>query len=117
MIALVAMAFSFSETVWASTCAPLEMDAVSSAAVEQVPAHDCMLDALHEREGEDTNEDERPCPFSPAAAQVCAGVASLPSHVVGGLGPSPEDGVSTVFSELTQHDLLLQEALFHPPRA
>lgn len=116
MFAFVAMTFSFAETAWASTCAPMEVGLVSSATAEQVPAHDCMLGALHEGEGESSDEDERPCPFSPVGAQMCAGVASLPAHAAHGLAPSPECA-SAVDSELEQHDLLLKEALFHPPRA
>lgn len=116
IFAMVAMTLSFAETAWASTCGPMEMGVVSPATADQVPAHDCLLGALHEGEREGSGDDERPCPFSPVGAQMCAGVASLPAHAVHGLAPSPES-VSAVHFELEQHDLLLEEALFHPPRA
>lgn len=116
IFAFVAMTFSFAETAWASTCAPMEMGVVSPATADHVPPHDCMLGVLHEGQGESSGEDERPCPFSPVGAQMCAGVASLPAHAVHGLAPSPECA-SAVHFELEQHDLLLKEALFHPPRA
>lgn len=115
IFALVAMTFALAETVLASTCAPaMEMQTIEAEAPE-APADDCMLGASHDR-GEDGDK-ERHCPFGPAAtAQGCAGVASLPAHAVDQIAPSPE-GVVAVFVEQTEHDLLLGNALFRPPRA
>lgn len=115
--ALVAMTFSFAETAWASTCAPvMDMGASSSAAAEHVPAQDCMHGALHSGEGETGGQDEAPCPFTPAAGQTCTGAATLPTHVMAAVAPSVE-GASLLLIEATRHDLLLRNALFRPPRA
>lgn len=116
IFALVAMTFSLAETAWASACAPMEMNAVSSEAQGEVSAHESASDPLHQHEREDSGDGERRCPFSPAAAQACAGAASLPTHAVDGLAPAPERA-RAVFFDLTQQDTILQESLFRPPRA
>ena len=113
--ALVAMTSALAETVLASTCVPVMQMQTAGATAPQAPADDCMLGASHDRDPD--GENERQCPFGPAAAaQGCAGVASLPAYAVNEIAPSPE-GVVGVFLEQTEHDLLLGKALFRPPRA
>ena len=115
MFALVAMTFSFVETAWASTCAPVATESSPSADADQSPGQDCLLGTLHDREGEPSDDDERHCPFAPAAAQACTGVASLPAQTVVGVAPSVQSATA-VFAEPTQHGLHLGKALFRPPR-
>jgi hypothetical protein len=89
------------------------------AATDQLPPHadDCPHGWNGHETAEQDADDERPCPFgSAAAAQACAGVASLPARAVTALAPSAEVA-TVVFVELTDRDLLLAAALFHPPRS
>jgi hypothetical protein len=117
--ALLAMTLFLVESVWASTCAPgMDMDGPATAAGDPAPASgDCVHGWAGHDAGEDDPDGERPCPFGPAAAaQACMGIASLPARAVVALAPSPGGAIS-VFIELTERDLLLEAALFHPPRA
>lgn len=117
IFALVAITFSFAETAWASTCAPAtEMAAASSATAEDEPAPDCLHGAALSGDGETGGQDERPCPFTPSAGQTCTGVATLPAHVVDAFTP-PVEGETVVFVEPAEHNTLLGNALFRPPRA
>lgn len=114
--AFVAMTFSLAETVIASTCAPGAGMAMAEAVDTHAPEHDCVT-ASHDREHRGSGEDGRHCPFSPAtAAQGCAAVASLPASAMTDFSPSLE-GAGTVFVEPSEHDLLLAQPPFHPPRA
>ncbi len=113
--ALVAMTFALAETVLASTCDPA-MDMGDSSAAVAAQSHDAMLGPSHAPERQDGREDGRTCPISPAAAQACGGAASLPAHALAVPALSPE-GVAGIFFHPTQHDLLLGDTLFHPPRA
>lgn len=119
VIVLAAMTFSFGETVWASTCLPgMDMESSAMAMAGEAPAeHDRMADAgaAPDQHGEPDSSDN--CPFGPlATTQSCAGLASLPASVVAFIAPSPQGAAHVVF-DVTQHDLLLETALFHPPRA
>lgn len=117
IFSLVAMTFSFVETASASMCAPdMDSHASASAAAEQGQIYELILSVLPQLEHEAGGENEQDCPFSPAAAQACAGAASLPASVVDGLGPSTESA-TPVIADSTQHELLLRNALFRPPRA
>lgn len=119
-LALAAMTLFLVESVWASTCAPgMDMDDRAMTLADQVPppADDCAHGWKGHGTGEEDADDGRACPFGPAAAaQACAGVASLPARAGAALATSPE-GATSVFIELTERDLLLGAALFHPPRA
>ena len=118
-VAIVALTFSFAETVWASTCAPaMGTPAEAAFSSEHVPTDpDCMshVPAGGTRHGDD---DEGPqCPFGPtAAAEGCMASATLPGRPAQAPTLSP-DASSAVLSAEGKHDLLLQTALFHPPRA
>lgn len=117
IFALVAITFSFAETAWASTCAPaMEMAAASSASAEDMPAQDCMHGAAHSGDGETDGQDERPCPFTPTAGQTCTAVATLPAHVADAFAP-PVEGATVAWVEPAEHNTLLDNTLFRPPRA
>jgi len=118
-VALLALTVSFSEAVWASTCLPgMGMDdsaAVSGAsALEPVQHTPTGADDRDEPQGGD---DHRPCPFaSPLAAQACAGVSSMPAPSTESSTPVAE--VAEIgFTVAALHELLLDVALFRPPRA
>lgn len=92
----------------------LDMQLVHGGASEAPEAGSMGAASSHESHD---REEERHCPFGPAtAAQGCAGVASLPAQVMSQLAPSTEVMVR-VFTETTEHDLLVGDALFRPPRA
>lgn len=119
ILALVASTFAHAETVMAVTCTPemdMDMDMpTAEAGTPHAPADHGMPGSS--AECCDDGENERHCPFGPAAAaQGCAGVASLPTHAVNPIAASPE-GVVAGFIEQAQHDLLLANALYRPPRA
>lgn len=115
IFAFLALTFSFGESVWASTCAPaVDMGSDATAASSEAPA---MSDSMPDQDSQRQSEDERPCPFgSPAAVQACTGVVSLPAQVAVFFAPSFE-GAPSVFTLETQSDLLMENALFRPPRA
>lgn len=116
IVALVALTFSVAETVWASMCGPAMGMADSAMVLDQGSStdHHGVPDAPGEREPGGTESD---CPFAPASlVQGCAASASLPAQVAGAPVPSP-DAVASVFNDAMQQDLLLNTALFHPPRA
>lgn len=101
--ALVAMTLSLGETVWAATCGPEDMVMAASERTPEAPA--------------DGGDDERSCPFGPAATvQGCAGAASLPAHVAEAPASSPENAVR-IFTEEMGRDLLSADTPFHPPRS
>lgn len=118
-LALVALTLFVVESVWASTCAPgMDMEDVAMAVADEAPPpHDCMHGWNGHGDGDEDADDERPCPFGPvASAQACVGIASLPARAVAAFA-SPPVGSTSVFVELTEHDLLLEAVPFHPPRA
>lgn len=100
--ALLALTFSFSETVWASTCPPdMRMDAAR----------------MDDRGDSHSGDNERPCPFtSPLAAQACAGVSSMPARSTEPAAPEAEIA-SVGFTVAALRGLLREGPLFRPPRA
>lgn len=124
--ALVAMTFALTETVLASMCASVM--GMQHGEVESVhlgphhSGHHAMGSADHDtgpasHPQSAEGQNERHCPFGPAAAaQGCTGVASLPTHAMDRI-PASLAGALDVFVETTEQDLLLTDALFHPPRA
>jgi len=123
LLALFALTFSLAESVWASTCAMAATEMTMSVAAPDPLATDGLPAGKHcaghaDHGGDpDRAPEEEPCPFgSPAATQVCAGVASLPAPSALPSAPSPE-GVSGPFVPDAGSDLLLVNALFRPPRA
>lgn len=121
ILALLSLTLSVAESVWASTCEPgMRMEspaAVVPSSGEHAPGRPHVGTAHDDiDEGRHASDDGRPCPFgSPAAAQACAGVASLPARAMTPFA-SWFQGAAGVFSLETQNDLLLESALFHPPR-
>jgi len=140
ILALVAMTFSFAETVLASTCAPMtapggsEMAAMMAgdaaafghaAMPMEAPASatergaapsgtGCMI-ARHDGR-DDERGDEGHCPFGAAVTQGCSAFASLPARSARSQAP-PSEAAPEVPSAHSRTDLLLAHALFHPPRA
>lgn len=118
ILALLALAFSFGESVWASTCAAMspmaraaEVGRMSSGAPEGIhcPGFQGGDSAPAEQEG--------PCPFSSAvAAQLCSGLASLPARDLS-LPAGSSEGAAELITVDVRSDLLLAASLFRPPRA
>ena len=71
----------------------------------------------HDERDDRGRDDGRRCPFSsPIAAQACTGAASMPAPSTEPSAPAAE--VSSVgFTVAALHELLLETALFRPPRA
>jgi hypothetical protein len=119
LVALLSLTFSFSEGVWASTCLPgMRMDdsemmsgTVGPESVATTPAG--MAEERTPR-GKDTH---RSCPFTSAlAAQACAGVSSMPARSTESATPVTE-GPDIGSAVAAPRGLLLDVALFRPPRA
>lgn len=123
VLALFALTLSIAETVWASMCGPgMTMDHSAMAVAmpqEQSIGHDGLpgIPGMPAEGQSETGGSEGDCPFAPASpVQGCAAAASLPSHAARAPVSSP-DGTASVFSDAMHRDLLLETALFHPPRA
>lgn len=127
LLTSLALTLSLSQSVWASTCAPdMQMHASAGATSDETPpgqhcGHEGRPEGPDQRWGQgglaNGGEDAPHCPFnSPAAAQSCAGVASLPAYASIFAAFSPERVVSRSATDVGQ-DLLLQRKLFRPPRA
>ena len=119
IFALVAMAFSFTETVAASACGSgmaMEKHHVAEAQHGPGDASPSSHERGHHRGGEgERDQSERHCPFAPVLAG-CAGVSLFPSRP--GDDIVPLLGIDhAAFPEPVQHRVLLPDALFHPPRA
>lgn len=112
LLALLGLTVSFSEAVWASTCLP----GMSMGDSVVMPGASTPL-GMHEERDSRGGDDDRPCPFSsPLAAQTCAGVSSMPAPSIEPSAPAAEvDSVG--FTVAALHELLLEIALFRPPRA
>lgn len=118
LCALLALTFSFAESVWASTCG-MPMASGMAEAHESVPdvpsGEHC---AAHQaRDTEPDGPADRPCPFdSGFAPQACAGVVSLPATtaVLPALGPETAGGIFTLE---VRPEILFGASLFRPPRA
>lgn len=119
LLALLAFTFSFSETVWASTCIPgMRMDdstLMSEGAAPEPVEHSPT--GMDERGDSPGGDNERPCPFTSAlAAQACAGLSSMPAPTTEPSAPAAEV-VSVGSTVATLPELLLEITLFRPPRA
>ncbi|MEX2472798.1 MAG: hypothetical protein WEA34_11490 [Gemmatimonadota bacterium] len=119
LLALLALTFSFSEAVWASTCLPgmamadsaVVLEGATPESVESIPM------GMHDERDLRSRDDDRPCPFSsPLAAQDCAGVSSMPAPSTEPSTPAAEV-TSVGFTVPTLRELLLEIVLFRPPRA
>lgn len=118
ILAFLALTFSIAESVWASTCAPgMEMDVPAEMASHEGADESHMAERSVEGERGDDDEESRDCPFGDhAAVQTCVGALSLPAVASVFFIPSLEDAAG-VFTLQTQSDLLLESALYRPPRA
>jgi len=117
LLALVAITFSFAETVLASTCAPMpsaigDMGMTDGDAPDPPPSMACPLMEGH---GQRPDRGEH-CPLNPAAGQGCAAAAALPA-TLSRSAPADDPGSRRVVSDDTRPDLLLAHARFRPPRA
>jgi hypothetical protein len=123
-LALLALAFSFTETMLASVCAPgADMSAMPGMADLSGPPADgdsmgampgmAMSDTDTEREaGEGTFD----CPLAIALGPGCSALASLPAPIVGGGWLAPLAVLGTPFEDIDS-GVLLTHALYRPPRA
>ena len=117
IFALLATTGALAEGVIASACAPgMEMNAVAMP-LDEGATHgaDCMVDMAEPGERSDLPEDGRHCPFAPVAAQGCLAIASLAASGVTVADPCSQAEAGFVLDD-QQHDLLIETALFHPPR-
>lgn len=118
LCALLALTFSFAESVWASTCAmPMAggMAEIHETATEIPSGTHCAAHRGYETEHDAPGD--RPCPFSSGvAAQACAGVVSLPASSAA-LPAVASEAVDAPFTLEERPDLLLEAFLFRPPRA
>ena len=109
---LLALTFSFTASVWASTCVPvIGEDEVVVVGSEAPVGTNCAPGASHRC---DRNERGRDCP-SPAVSQACGGGVALPSHSFPLFAPSSEEAGGIVAAD-SERALLLQSTLFRPPR-
>lgn len=118
VLTLVALAVSFSETVWASTCDPAM--AMAGSLDERSEQGSTAPDCPHAvSEAAEAPDGDRPhsCPFSsPDAAQFCGGIASMPAPMMD-LAVTPIDGIADDVPQPSVRRLLLATPFFHPPRA
>lgn len=115
LFALVAMTFSLGETVWASTCAPMMDMQASAVSAQDAPSEHDGMPGMPDQPG--TERGDGDCPFSPATAtQNCSAAASLPAQGIVAPAPTPAC-VAGLRAATARQDLLLETALFHPPRA
>ena len=118
-LTLVALAVSFSETVWASTCDPAMARAGSpdEGSEQGSTAPDCPH--ARSQAGTEAPDEQLPhsCPFgSPDAAQFCEGIVSMPAQTMD-LVVTPIDGIADYVPQPSVRRLLLATAFFRPPRA
>jgi hypothetical protein len=118
LFALIAFSLSVVEGVWASTCMPTMAIAAAAAGSAKAPA-DCDMDAASTPSNDSAPVPPAPlhCPLTPMGASgSCTTIASLPIGPAADLAPAPT-GVLLTFSPDQTRDLLLVNALFHPPKA
>lgn len=122
VLALVALTLSLAESVWASTCAPMSASSTVAAVANDTPnAAEC-AGGYHGRHGEDGERTQRPggeephCPFAPVVTPGCVAAAALPTSSAVPAPPAIEREVAHP-AAVAASDLLLQAALFRPPRA
>lgn len=131
VLTLAALAFSFTETVFASMCAPMpdmgamedmELMAAHAPAMTQGAPETTARDApgcplmSGDVDRDDQEEREPHCPLSPAVGSGCSAVASFPAGQIAAVAWTA--GTSASFaSPAAGTDLLLTHGLFRPPRA
>ena len=118
IFALVAMAAALAEGVAASACASgMDMSDPALAMADDMPhGSDRVIDLRERGEADELPDDGRHCPFAPiASAQGCFAIASFPANGYVMAESDAHAGSRIVFDD-EQHDLLVDTALFHPPR-
>lgn len=118
LLALTALALSFAEGVWASSCPPgMPMQTATS----ETASDGCMVAMSMGGEHSDTESTDNPadphCPFAPLSTPgTCIIAASHPAPTPVSDLPSPEGQLLTPSLDQSR-DLLLVSRLFHPPKA
>lgn len=121
LLALVAMTASFSQAVLASVCAsPAAMATMPDMAMSMAGGdsddssgeHPC--DWMGYTDGSGENGER--CPLTPAATQDCTATASAPAPGFF-VDLSTPRGARHVVPDSVEPELLLADALYHPPRA
>lgn len=118
LFAFVAMTAALAEGVVASACASgMQMNDAAMALSEGMShGGDCIIELAERGERNDLPDDGRHCPFAPVAStQGCLAVVSFPASGFRMAESSADAGSRIVFDD-EQHHLLLETALFHPPR-
>ena len=119
-LASAAMALSFTESVVASTCAPMMEERatvigkVASDGAVFTPADRMFMAGQHN--GDDANPESGDRPPGPAMGCCCIPSASLRALSSSGIMLSTPVAARILLGEVPP-DLLLTHALFHPPRA
>lgn len=123
LLALVAMTASFSQVVLASVCAsPAAMAAMPDMAMSMVGAdsgdssgeHQMPCDWMGHTDG--SGENDQHCPLTPTATQGCTATASAPATALV-VDLSTAQSARQVVLDSIEPELLLADALYHPPRA
>lgn len=123
LLALVAMIASLSQAVLASLCAsPAAMASMpdmvtsmeSNDGGQSSDGHRMACDWMG-RTGE-SRENGQPCPLAPAATQGCTATASAPAPALVVALITPRS-VGHAMLDAIEPELLLTDALYHPPRA
>lgn len=123
VLALVAITASFSQAVLASVCAsPAAMAAMPDMAMSMVGAdsgdssgeHQMPCDWLGHSDG--SGENDQHCPLTPTATQGCTATASAPATALV-VDLSTAQSARHVVLDSIEPELLLADALYHPPRA
>ena len=116
--ALLAMTAALAEGVAASACASgMDMADVAMPMADGVPDDgDRVIEPAERGERDDLPDDGRHCPFAPVVgAQGCLALASFPANGFA-MAVADANGGSRIVVDDEQQDLLLEAALFHPPR-
>lgn len=123
LLALVAMTASFSQAVLASVCAsPAAMAAMPDMAMSMVGADSgdssgepqMPCDWMGHTDGSGENGEH--CPLTPTATQGCTATASAPASALV-VDLSTARSARQVVLDSIEPELLLADALYHPPRA
>lgn len=119
-LALLALTFSFTESVLASTCAYMSEMASSVMSRHAGPSteggKDCLFGMEHGGRGGEDGHDGHHCPFAATMGPGCIAAPSIPTAV---MTEPPVAGEATALrpTDADRPILLLVTTPFHPPRA
>jgi hypothetical protein len=129
ILGLTALLLSLAEAAWASICSPAmelgslpaagESPAAEAAQAAGMPAGHCGHHAEPGFPRPDSPQPEAPapgsCPFTPMSLSSCAAAVSMPAEVrLSVASPFGRDLLSPTYPDF--FEILLTEALFHPPK-